>query len=69
MSFDNYDAGGERDDWSDLGAAEGKPLLSLRQTEFYLRQFAKRMGQANYRVFNKWKKVGQLGLSRKTISR
>jgi len=56
ISYDQYDADDESDDSSDLGSAEGKPPVSLKQTEFSLKQFAKRMGQANYSAFNKWKK-------------
>jgi len=41
----------------DLGSAEGKSIVSLKQTAFSLTQFAKRMGQANYSAFTKWKKV------------
>ena len=57
LSYDEYDADEESDNSSDLGGADGKPSNTLRQTEFSLKQFAKRMGQANYSVFNKWKKV------------
>jgi hypothetical protein len=39
-----------------LGGAEGKPPVSLKQTKFSLKQFAKRMGQANYSAFKKWEK-------------
>jgi hypothetical protein len=56
ISYDEYDADDVSDDSSDLGGAEGKPPVSLKQTEFSLKQFAKRMGQANYSAFNKWKK-------------
>jgi len=61
MSCDKYDAADETDDLSDVGGVEGKPPISLKQTEFSLKQFAKRMGQANYSVFNKWKKVWVAG--------
>jgi hypothetical protein len=56
ISYNKYDADDESDDLSDLGGAEGKPPVSLKQTEFTLKQFAKRMGQANNSTFNKWKK-------------
>jgi hypothetical protein len=46
ISYHKYDADDESDDLSDLGGAEGKPPVSLKQTEFSLKQFAKRMGQA-----------------------
>jgi hypothetical protein len=56
ISYHEYDADDKSDDSSDLGRAEGKSPVSLKQTEFSLKQFAKRMGQANYSAFNKWKK-------------
>jgi hypothetical protein len=56
ISSDESDADNESDDSLDLGVAEGKPPVSLKQTEFSLKQFAQRMGQANYSAFNKWKK-------------
>jgi len=65
MSYDVYDADDESDDSSHLGGEEGKPPISLKQTEFSLKQFAKRMGQANYSAFNKWKKVWVAGLLEK----
>jgi hypothetical protein len=40
-----------------LGSAEGKPPVSLKFTEFSLKQFAQRMGQANYIALNRWNKV------------
>jgi hypothetical protein len=57
MSYDEYDAVDESQDSSDLGSAEGKPPISLKQTEFSLKHFAKKMGQPNIRAFNKWRKV------------
>ena len=65
MSYNNYDTADESDDSSDLGDAEGKPSISLKQTEFSLKQFAKRMGQANYSAFDKWKKVWVAGFLEK----
>jgi len=65
MSYNEYDAADESDDTSDSGGAEGKPSISLKQTEFSWQQFAKRMGQANYSVFNKWKKVWVAGFLEK----
>jgi len=55
MSYNEYDAADESDDLLDLGGVECKPPISLKQTQFSLKQFAKRMGQANYSAFNKWK--------------
>jgi hypothetical protein len=40
----------------DLAGAKSKPPVSWKQTEFSLKQFAKRMVQGNYSMFNKWKK-------------
>jgi len=57
MSHDDCDADDESDDSSDLGGAEGKLPVSLKQTEFSLKQFGKRMGHANYSWFNKCKKI------------
>jgi len=65
ISYENYDADDESDDTSDLGSTEGKPPISLKQMEFSLKQFAKRMGQANYSAFNKWKKVWVAGFLEK----
>jgi hypothetical protein len=60
--YDEYDADDESDNSPDLGGTEGKPPLSLKQTEFSLKQFAKRMGQANHSAFNMWKKVWVAGI-------
>jgi len=57
ISYDEFDADFESNDLSDLGGAEGKAPISLKQMEFSLKQFAKRMGQPNFSAFNKWKKV------------
>ena len=48
-----------------MGWAEGKAPISLKQTEFPLKQFAKRMGQSNFSTFNKWKKVWVAGFLEK----
>jgi hypothetical protein len=53
---DDYDADNECDDSSDLGCANCKPPVSLKYTEFSLKQFAKKMVQANYSAINQWKK-------------
>jgi hypothetical protein len=50
---------------SDLGGAEGKTPISLKQTEFSLKQFAKIMGQPNFSAFNQWKKVWVAGILEK----
>ena len=48
-----------------MGGADGKLPVSLKQTEFSLKQFAKRMGQANNSAFNKWKSVWVAGFLEK----
>jgi len=65
MFYDGYDAADESHNSSDLGGAEGKPPISLKQMEFSLKQFAKRMGQPNFSAFNKWKKVWVVGFFKK----
>ena len=65
ISHDEFDADYESDDSSDLGGAECKAPISLKQTEFSLKQFAKRMGQPNFSAFNKWKKVWVAGFLEK----
>jgi hypothetical protein len=57
ISYAEYDAGYDSNDSSDLGGAEGNVPISLKQTEFSLKQFVNRMGQPNISAFNKWKKV------------
>jgi len=59
------DIDAENDDSSDLGGAEGKAPISLKQTEFSLKQFAKWMRQPNFSAFNKWKKVWVAGFFKK----
>jgi len=65
IAYDEYDAADESDDLLDFGGEEGKPPISLKQTEFSLKQFAKRMGQPNFSAFNKWKKVWVAGFLEK----
>jgi hypothetical protein len=65
MTYDDYDADDECDDLLDLGGAEGKPPTSLKQTEFSLKQFGKRMGQVIYSEFDKWKKELVAGFLKK----
>jgi hypothetical protein len=52
-----YDAVDDSDDSLDIGGAEGNWLLSLMRAKLSLNKFAKRWGQANYSVFNNWKRV------------
>jgi len=65
MYCNEHDAADESDDSLDMGGAECKPPISLKQTEFSLKQCAKSMGQANYSAFNKWKKVWVAGFLEK----
>ena len=41
MSYEEYDAADESDDLSNLGGAGGNPPISLKPTEFSLKQFPK----------------------------
>ena len=65
ISYDQFDAGYERYDLSNLGGAEGNAPISLKQAEFSLKQFAKSMGQPKFSAFNKWKKVWVAGFLEK----
>jgi len=57
ISYDVDDSYDTKDNSTDLGTAEGKPPVTLKQTEFSLNQYAKRTGQANKNAFNRWQKV------------
>jgi len=57
MAYNKGDAVDERDDSLNLGGAECTTPIRLKQTEFSLKQFARRMGQANYSGFNMWNKL------------
>jgi len=65
ISYNDYDADDGSDDLLNLGGAEGKPPVSLKQTKFSLKQFAKWMGQANYSAFINWIKVRVAGFLEK----
>jgi len=65
ISYDKFDEDYESDDSSDLGSAKCKAPISLKQMEFSLKQFAKRIGQPNFSTFNKWKKVWAAGFLEK----
>ena len=65
ITYDEFDADYESSDSSDLGCAEGKALINLKQMEFSFKQFAKRIWQPNFSVFNKWKKVWVAGFLEK----
>jgi hypothetical protein len=63
--YDEYDADYESDNSLDLGGAEANAPIILKDMEFSLKQFAKRMGQPNFSAFNKWKKVWVAGWLKK----
>jgi hypothetical protein len=65
ISYDEFDADHESDESSGLGWAERQAPTSLKQIEFSLKQFAKRMGQPTFSAFNKWKKVWVAGFLEK----
>jgi len=52
IAYDKFDADYQGDDPSDWCGAESKAPISLKQTEFSLKQFAKWMGQPNFSTFN-----------------
>jgi len=57
MSYYEYDAADESDHLSDLGGAQGKHPISLKQMEFSGNQFVKRMRKPSFSAFNEWKKL------------
>jgi hypothetical protein len=57
MSYDDYNAHNGNDNSPDMGDAGGKPLITLKQIKFSLKQITKRMVQANNIAFNKCKQV------------
>jgi len=63
--YAEFNADYESNNSSDLGGTKGKAPISLKQTEFSLKQFAKRMGQPNFSMFNKRKKVLVAGFLKK----
>jgi hypothetical protein len=65
ISYVQYDAEYESDDLSDMGGAEGKAPISLKQNEFGMKKFAKRIGQPNFTTFNEWKNVWVAGFLEK----
>jgi len=65
ISYHDYDADDESDDSLDFGGAEGEPPVSQKQTEFSLKQFAKRIRQANHSAYNNWKTVWVAGFLEK----
>ena len=65
ISSAEYNSDYGSDDLSDLDGVKGKAPISVKQTEFLLMQFAKRMGQRDFSAFNKWKKVWVAGFVKK----
>ena len=63
--YDEFDADYDSDDSLDLCVAKAKAPISLNSMEYSLRQFAKRMGQLNFRTFNMWQKGLAAGLLKK----
>ena len=69
ISYDEFHADVESNNSSDIGRTKGKAPISLKQMEFSMKQFAKRMGQPNFSAFNKWRKVWVAGfLEKKHLS-
>jgi len=57
ISYDKHNADHESDALSDLGGAETKAPISVKQMEFSMKQLTNRMGQPNFSTFNKRKKL------------
>jgi len=57
LSYSEFDVEDESDDWFVLVGVEANAPFSLKQPEFSLKQFVKRIGQPNYSAFHNWKKV------------
>jgi hypothetical protein len=66
-SYDKYDADDGSDVSLDLYGVESKPPVRLKQTEFSLMQYAKRMGKGNCSLFNKQKKVWMASVLRRPV--
>jgi len=47
VTYDDNGADNQSDNLSDFGSANGKPTISLKHTNFCMKQFAQRMRQAN----------------------
>jgi len=58
---DDYNVDDESNDSSDLDWADCKPPISLKHSKFSLKQFAKRMAQANCSEVTKWKNIWVAG--------
>jgi hypothetical protein len=55
MSHEGYDSNDLTDDLSVLGSIERKHTISVKETELYLVQVSKLIGQANYSAWDKHK--------------
>ena len=64
ISYDEFDADYENDDSSDLGGSKGKAPISLKETEFSLKQFAKGWGSPTLVHSTSGRKYGWLGFLR-----
>jgi hypothetical protein len=54
---DDCDVDNVHDNLLDLGGGKDQPSIRMKQNEFSWKQFAKRIGYANYSLFNKLKIV------------
>jgi hypothetical protein len=69
ISYDEFDVQYESNDSSDFGGVERKAPTSLKQTEFSLKQWAKKTWGSPYLVHStSGRKYGWLGFSRRSIS-
>jgi len=67
ICYDIFDADAESNDSVDLGGAEGKAPISLKQMEFSLTQFAKEWGGPTLIHSTSGRKYGCLSCSRRSI--
>jgi len=65
IAFDEFDADYECNDSSEVSRANPNPPISMKQTEFSLKQFGNRMGQPNFSGFSKWMNVWVAGFLEK----
>jgi hypothetical protein len=52
--YDDFDEDAGSDDSSDIGGAKSKAPISLKETEFFLKQLGKKIEQHNISAFNMW---------------
>jgi len=65
ISYDKFDEDNQSNNSSDLGRAKGNAPISLKQTQFSLKEFPKGKGQPNFCAFNKRKKGWVAGFLQK----